>query len=605
MKIKYMLNLPNDISCFYAYSKEVCESPFGGMENMQTITRLSKEYSEAILADIKPCIQGLTECTYRGCMERISREVYHAKINGNDYEIAFVFDKREGNSVQLHIEIESQDIADQEFEVKYDKHLESLKLTLKERLKKDWKLCTWLMDDQSEMLCAELYHRIFRIENQVRAFANKVLIHHFGHNWLEQPGLEKYRELVSNIETSFKQIVPQFANINSVLLSMTLETLSDVMLKAVVYEENTVLTSTDVLKLYQFLRKRNDDGAKEIVQKKREVKVKVWDEIFAQYFADSEQFQKQLSQFIKSRNHIAHNKLLTFVAFKQIDDELTDFETTIIKAIDSFEEKNASEELLDTWIYEQEQEEYDVEYEKEYWRDRILGETGVEIRDARGIYELFCETVMNFCENLADTYYYNSCFEVSDFGQPSESGYTRVCIITSNASEDELEIIVSISLDDEMDSTSNLSIAAKHREKIVAEAECIYYNGEGHEGEDGACVADSDSEYDESQLNDFFENVVFYIEDELNPYLKELSVLEHEYGRYGGPAVVADFVCEECGKNGVSVLEDFFPIGKCCYCGYENEVYICELCGTVYDDMGGDQHICNGCMPRDEERIGI
>lgn len=53
-------------------------------------------------------------------------------------------------------------------------------------------------------------------------------------------------------------------------------------------------------------------------------------------------------------------------------------------------------------------------------------------------------------------------------------------------------------------------------------------------------------------------------------------------------------------KDGVSITEDLLPIGKCCYCGYENEHYVCELCGTVYDDMGGDDHLCNGCMPRDD-----
>lgn len=53
-------------------------------------------------------------------------------------------------------------------------------------------------------------------------------------------------------------------------------------------------------------------------------------------------------------------------------------------------------------------------------------------------------------------------------------------------------------------------------------------------------------------------------------------------------------------QDGVSITEDLLPIGKCFYCGYENEHYVCELCGTVYDDMGGDEHLCNGCMPRDD-----
>lgn len=601
MKISYMLNLPNDTSGLYVCSEEVCESPFDDIEKIQTGTCRSKEYGDVILTDVKFCIPGLTECIYRGCMERIAREVYQLRINENKYEVVFVFDKREENNIQLHIEIESQVIENENFEIRYDKSLEQLKLALKERLKKDWALCTWLVDDQSEMLCANLYHRFFRIENQVRAFANKVLIQHLGHNWLEQPGLEKYRDSVSSMEKSFKQIVPQYANTDATLISMTLETLSEIMLKAVAYNENTVLTSMDISKLYQFLNKRNEDGAKQFVQKKREIKVKIWDEIFVQYISNPEQFKKQLSQFIKSRNHIAHNKLLTFMAFKQIHDELTDFETTITKATESFEEKNASNELLDTWMSEQEQENYDAEYEEQYWRDRIIGETGIEIRDTEEIYDLFYETVMNLYENLADKYHYDSCFDVSDVNQPADDGSTKICTVISNASNDELDIIVSMLLDDDMDSTSYLNIEAKHNEKLVAKAECIYHNGEGHEGDEGLCVADSDSEYDDSQIHDFLEDVIAYINDELNSLLKELFAREYECGRHGGENPVADFACAECGKDGVSVLEDFLPIGKCCYCGYENEVYICESCGLVHDEMGGDQHLCNGCMPKDDD----
>ena len=601
MKISYMLNLPNNTSCLYSCSEKVCESPFGGVEKIQVETCLSKEYSEAILADVKQAIPGLTECVYRGCVGRIAREVYQLIINENKYEVVFVFDKREENNIQLHIEIESQVVENENFEIRYDKSLEQLKLALKERLKKDWTLCTWLVDDQSEMLSANLYHRFFRIENQVRAFANKVLMQHLGHNWLEQPGLEKYRDSVSSMEASFKQIVPNYANINTTFISMTLETLSEIILKAVVYNENTVLTSVDVSKLYQFLKKRNEDGAKEVVQKKREVRVKIWDEIFIQYFADPAQLKKQLSQFIKSRNHIAHNKLLTFMVFKQIHDELADFETTITKAMDLFEEKNASNELLDTWMYEHEQEENDVEHETQYWRDRVTGETGIEIRDTEEIYELFHKTVMDLYEHLADKYHYDPCFEVSGVNHPVEDGSTKLCTVISNASDDELDIIVSISIDDSMDSISYLNIAAKHNEKLVAEAECIYRNGEGHEGEDGVCVADSDSEYDDSPISDFIENIISYIDNELNSNLEELSAIKYECGRHGGPSPVADFACAECGKNGVSVLEDFLPIGKCCYCGYENEVYICEACGVVHDEIGGDQHLCNGCMPKDDD----
>lgn len=596
MTIKFMFNNPVDTSLLYACTEEVGESPFGGEETIPVEMRRSKEYSEEILADLKSTLFGLTDYKYLGSRERISREAFQLTVGDTAYDIFFMFDKREDDNIQLHIEIESPIIENHDFETRYNKTLEVLKLDLKDRLSKDWQSCTWLVDDQSEMLGADLYHRFFRIENQFRAYANKVLIQHLGQNWLDRPGLEQYKDSVCSMENSFKQIVPQFANINTSLLSMTLETLSKVILKAVIYKENTRLTSADLTRLYQYLERRNEQAAKEFVEKKRETKINLWNDVFSQYFTNPEQFKKQLNQFIKARNHIAHNKLLTFFAFKKIHDELSLFETTLTQALEQFEQKNASEELLNTWQYEQEQDEYD----EQYWRDRIIGETGVEIRDEDEIYELLCQTVTELYDTLSDRYHYDPCFEVSNMETPVKDGTTKVFTVTSNASDEELSLFVSIVVDDDMDSSSYLTIEAKHGEDVVAKVECMYHNGEGHEGEEGLCVADSDSEYDDTEVHNFLEDLIEYIEEDLNPYVKQVSAMEYECGRHGGASPVADFACQECGKDGVSITEDLLPIGKCCYCGYENEHYVCELCGLVYDDMGGDGHLCNGCMPKDD-----
>lgn len=596
MTIEFMFNSPNDTSLLYARKEEVCESPFGEGKSIQVETRRSREYSESILSDLISCNSEFEEYKYLGSRERISHEVYQLKIHDTSFEVSFTFDKHGESNIQLHVKIKSLAVKDADFEAKYNKTLETLKIDLKNRIIKDWQACTWLIDDQSEMLCADLYPRFFRIENQFRAYANKAIIQHLGKNWLDNPGLEGYKDSVCNMENSFKQVVPPFANINTSLLSMTLETLSKIILKAVICQDNIILTPADLTRLYHHLEMRNEQSAKDFIDKKREIKVDLWNDIFSQYFADPEQFKRQLTQFIKARNHVAHNKLLTFSAFKQMHDELSDFESTLSKALERFEQKNASEELLDTWQCEQEQEERD----EQYWRDRIFGETGVEIRDEDEIYELLCQTVAEIYDTLSDRYHYDPCFDVSDMETPVKDGTTKVCVIKSNASDEELTLYVSIVLDDDMDSSSYLNIEAKHGEDIIAKFECMYHNGEGHEDEEGLCVADSDSKYDDTEVHDFLEDLIDYIEEDLNPYVKQVSAMEYEYGRHGGTPPVADFACQECGKDGVSITEDLLPIGKCCYCGYVNEHYVCELCGTVYDDMGGDEHLCNGCMPRDE-----
>ena len=596
MTIKFMFNSPNDASLLYVCTEETGESPFGGEDTFKVEIRRSKEYSESILDDVKACVSGFAEYKYLGCRERIAREAYQLTISGITYEVFFVFDKREENNIQLHIEIESPTIESPDFETRYNKTLELLKLALKDRVSKDWQGCTWLIDDQSEYLCAELYPHFFRLENRIRAFVNEVLIQHMGQNWLNYPGLEQYKESIRGMENSFKQTVPQFANINSSLLSMTLEMLSELMQDAKVYSSNTVLTSADISRVNEHLKGQNTKAARDFIRKKRDIEIDLWNDVFSQYFTDPDQFVTELKQFTKSRNHIAHNKLITLAVFYQIYNELSIFGTNVQIATAEFERKNASEELLDTWQYEQEQEEYD----EQSLRDRIFGETGVEIRDEDEIYELLCQTATELYDTLSDRYHYDPCFDVSDMETPVKDGTTKVCSVTSNASDEKLNLFVSIVVDDDMDTSSYLTIEAKHGEDIIAKVECIYHNGEGHEGEGGLCVADSDSEYDDTEVHDFLEDLIDYIEEDLNPYVKQVAAMEYECGRHGGTSPVADFACQECGKDGVSITEDLLPIGKCCYCGYENEYYVCELCGTVYDDMGGDEHLCNGCMPRDD-----
>ena len=174
MTIKFMFNSPNDASLLYVCTEETGESPFGGEDTGKVEIRRSKEYSESILDDVKACVSGFSEYKYLGCRERIAREAYQLTISGITYEVFFVFDKREENNIQLHIEIESPTIESLDFETRYNKTLEALKLALKDRVSKDWQGCTWLIDDQSEFLCAELYPHFFRLENRIRAFVNEV-----------------------------------------------------------------------------------------------------------------------------------------------------------------------------------------------------------------------------------------------------------------------------------------------------------------------------------------------------------------------------------------------------------------------------------------------
>ena len=52
----------------------------------------------------------------------------------------------------------------------------------------------------------------------------------------------------------------------------------------------------------------------------------------------------------------------------------------------------------------------------------------------------------------------------------------------------------------------------------------------------------------------------------------------------------------ECGEYGVSILDDFYPVGHCCYCGEENYIKQCNKCGKWYEDNGENDTICTECL---------
>lgn len=70
-----------------------------------------------------------------------------------------------------------------------------------------------------------------------------------------------------------------------------------------------------------------------------------------------------------------------------------------------------------------------------------------------------------------------------------------------------------------------------------------------------------------------------YIDEKLNPYPGKLDA--YVYENKGDNAWTADFACIQCGKFGVSINEEFLPIGRCCYCGWDNELEKCDRCGQL------------------------
>ena len=89
-----------------------------------------------------------------------------------------------------------------------------------------------------------------------------------------------------------------------------------------------------------------------------------------------------------------------------------------------------------------------------------------------------------------------------------------------------------------------------------------------------------------------------YIEEKLNSLISKKESLEYTAATSGGAEPVADIPCMECGKYGISISEDFYPLGHCCYCGEENYIKQCQRCGKWYEDGDGNDTVCAECLEK-------
>ena len=152
------------------------------------------DYCKQVIADVFATMNWGTQ-KYLSSLDRIANEVFNVNsTEGINYRIEFAINTYEKKAARLECTITGLETEN------YDQRLEELKIALKNRLAPDWEVCTWLVDMQSAQLCKEAYEKAFIIENNLRAFASKVLIHFLGADWLSKPGLEKQSESVKNLK---------------------------------------------------------------------------------------------------------------------------------------------------------------------------------------------------------------------------------------------------------------------------------------------------------------------------------------------------------------------------------------------------------------------
>lgn len=543
------------------------------------------DYCKRVISDTLAVLNWGTQ-EYRGSRSRIANEVFKVNLSeGIDYYIEFAINTYERKAARLECTITGPETE------KYDQKLEELKIALKDRLVPDWEVCTWLVDMQSAQLCKEAYEKAFIIENNLRAFTSKVLIHFLGTDWISRPGLEKQSESVSNLKDKFIQRVPEFDDINTDFLSMTLETLVGILFDGIIYNAEVVLSREQYNKVLSMASKNiKGQSIADYIKAKRTVDKSIWNDLFVPFIADPEKFKDAAHKFIEDRNHVAHSKILSWKSYQLILNDFEKMDEQIRRADVIFDMQETSDEILDTWSAEEEAS----EAEREYYRDRIVNEAGIAILDKRDIKNKFDETLHDLYSDVFKRYHLDVCYEISDFQTPNEElCFTVISPVLEDGSL-RVDVLADYIIDDNFGEDSSCKIECRDgEEKIICSAEISFHNGNAHEGEDGLMEADEDSKYDISELKKLREELFEYIDEKLNPYPEKLDVYVYENKGYN--EWTADFACEQCGKFGVSVNEEFLPVGRCCYCGWDNELEKCRRCNQLVAADTLEDGLCPSC----------
>ena len=566
--------------------------------NVKEEEYLGTDYCRNIIRKILTNFPEIQNCVYQEQTQRIANEKYNIELSDATYLVSFTIDTfNDKEETQLEIQIVSS-IDNNE----YDIFLEKFKVYLKNILLMEWEICTWIIDEQSEYLGMQLYPLIFKAENKIRAFINKVMIRKFGLKWMERIGLEDILKGYNKTNVDFKRKVPEFNDINDCLICSTIESLKKLILESKVYEPSLKLSDVQSLKIQKWLAEKKPNSIFEFLLKERKVKAEIWQDVFEKYF--DHKIDKEIEDFIKNRNHVAHNKLMTKASYEKMKNNILEIQTLFDIADSKFIEEDPSDELYETWTVEYEE----IKEKKEYIYNRIKDETGINILFSEQIFSLFEYEIKKLYTEIADAEYFSYAVTVSSLNVVENQPNPQILFsVNSNVNETfSFKVYVSIEITDGMGEDSYLKLWIEKQDgTIFLETEVIYHNGKAHEDSiECYYIPDSRSSFDNEILKNFIENLKSYIKNDMNKIKIKADPLVFSSVKDGGASPVANIPCWNCSQYYISVNDVLYPYGKCMNCGEENEIFICEKCGNIYPENEGGEfggiHLCSYCWEKIE-----
>lgn len=393
------------------YIEEIEDSTFGEEVKSTCEYDIDDEYCKTV---IQSAIETTNiECESRniGCTDRIGH--YEFEITNNDVKYAVIFQQDTYKcNLQLTVRIGYKTPEDKEkLQNEYDTFLEKLKLCIKNSVIRDWCKCVWISDTQSLKLANEVYSEIYMAENELRAFVSKVMIENFGAEWYDKPEFLKLNASIKLNAHKVKRSVPNFANIDINLYTITLEDLMKTV-KSDIYSD-AISSDAEVQKeikrrIFSTTQLDKMQATLNFLRTKYMKKYNIWDKFFIPFIDEPDNFEKALTIFIDNRNHVAHNKLLDLSAKNKMVVDTQKFSEYLSNAVKNFDKENISMEMEETLQAIDGQ----LEYEMEAYQEIVETESGVKIRDKEDILEKFNEIIDNVFSVMYEKLYFIDTMEI-------------------------------------------------------------------------------------------------------------------------------------------------------------------------------------------------
>lgn len=498
--------------------EEVQDSSFGEKVKVECKHDIADEYCKSVIQCAISATNIGCESRYIGCTDRIGH--YEFEITKDDVKYAVILQQDTYEwSIQLTVQIGYKTPTDKEkLQNEYDTFLEKLKLCIKNSVVGDWYKCVWISDTQSLWLAKEVYSEIYMAENELRAFISKVMIENFGAEWYDKPEFSKMSASIELNANNVKRNVPNFANIDINLYTITLEGLMATV-KSDIYSDS-MASDAEVQKeikrkIFSTTQLDRMQAALDFLRTKYTKKYNIWDKFFRPFIEEPVAFQKALTIFIANRNHVAHNKLLDLCAKNKMLGDTQKFREYINNAVIKFDKENLSMEVEETLQAIEDQR----EYEREAHLEIVESESGVRIRDKEEILEEFHEVIENVFREVYEKLYFSEIMDIDEESELQDIDDEQLLFKILHGQNILLEVYGIVNIDASEGATSSLKITVVGKDdENVAEENIEYINGQAEYDVEQTCYMPVVRDYlDTGNI----ENISKDVENYLNRLIEE------------------------------------------------------------------------------------